>query len=104
GMRGERLALPCATEIRLWARSERVGIDLVRQPVFLRRVQLAAEDHRRRVRRRSTVRMRDVANARVIGVRVAVVAVELPTRFSLFPIALRLNVAALVARLAALET
>src|SRR6185312_10847607 len=103
GMCGERLAVETLAEGLVSNRCERVRIDLVRQPVFLRCVEPAAEDHRRRIRRRAPVGIRNVAHARLVGVRIAIVAIELPPRFQLAPVALRLYVAALVVRATTLD-
>jgi large conductance mechanosensitive channel len=74
-MRGERLAFPGSAEIRLGARFQRVGIDLVRKAVFLRCVELSAQDHRRCVGRGASIRVRDVADAGIVGVGISVVPV-----------------------------
>ncbi len=102
-MRGERLALPGSAEIRLPTGCQCVRVHLIGQPVFLRCVELAAQNHRSGVRGRALVGTGDVANARVIRVRVAIVAVELPAGLELIEIALRANVTALVVRASALQ-
>ena len=103
GMGGEGLALPLAVEVPGALGGQGVRVELVGQPVFLQREQPAGMGEGRGVGDRAQIRVQQVAHARVVGVRVAVIAIELPAGRLLRLQAMGTHPAAVEVDLAALE-
>ena len=102
-MGGEGLTLPAALEIPGTDGLQRVRIDLVRQPVLLGHEQLAGMNHGGGVGHGAQVGMGGIAYRGIIGVGIAVVAVQLVARLAILLQPVRVHEPALEIHLAALE-
>src|ERR1700730_14432451 len=91
-MRGECLTFPRAVEVGRPERLERIGVDLVGEALLLGCVELPSKNDGRGIRRTAPPWMVDVAHLGIIGMRIAIIAVELPPRRDLAIVAVGAHV------------
>src|ERR1700675_2123533 len=79
-MRGECLTFPRTVEVGRPERLKRIGVDLVGKALLLGCVELPSKNDGRGIRRGAPPRMVDVAHLGIVGMGIAIIAVELPPR------------------------
>src|SRR6266852_1573844 len=79
-MRGECLTFPSAVEVGRAERLARIGVDCVGEALLLGCVELPSKDDGCGIRRGAPPGMVDIAHLRIVGIGIAIIAVELPPR------------------------